>query len=114
MCVEHLLIRALYPVKKIIMNLEKSKKRISKKAKMGFQGYPTIKITYLGSNTCSANGVLLKLIAEEGAQPQTERFTTEGDIREDETIQSAIVKMIERSGAQSVLLNEGVKSSDTD
>ena len=108
MCVEHLLIKALYPVKKIIMNLEKSKKRISKKAKMGFQGYPTIEITYLGSNTCSANGVLLKLIAEEGAQPQTERFTTEGDIREDETIQSAIVKMIERSGAQSVLLNESL------
>jgi hypothetical protein len=64
--IEHLLIRALYPVKKIIMNLEKSKKRISKKAKMGFQGYPTIEITYSRPNTCSANGVLLELVAEEG------------------------------------------------
>lgn len=103
-----------YPVKKIIMNLEKSKKRISKKAKMGFQGYPTIEITYLGSNASSANGVLLELIVEEGAPPQTERFTTASDIREDEAIQSAIVKMIERSGAQSVILNEGVKLGDAD
>ena len=96
------------------MNLEKAKKRISKKAKMGFQGYPTIEITYLGANACSAKVVLLELVAEEGAQPKTERFTTAGDIREDETIQSAIVKMIERSGAQSVLLNESVYSSDVD
>ena len=109
MCVEHLLIKALYPVKKIIMNLEKSKKRISKKAKMGFQGYPTIEITYSGPNTCSANGVLLELVAAEGAQPQTERFTTAGDIREDETIQSAIVKMIERSGVRTVALSEDVE-----
>ena len=74
MCVEHLLIRALYPVKKIIMNLEKSKKRISNKAKMGFQGYPTIEITYSGPNTCSANGVLLELVAEEGAATNREIY----------------------------------------
>jgi hypothetical protein len=93
------------------MNLEKSKKRISKKAKMGFQGYPTIEITYLGLNDSVANEVILKLVLEEGAEPQTERFTTVNEIREDETIQSAIVKMIERSGAQSVVLSEGVKPS---
>jgi len=93
------------------MNLEKSKKRIVKKAKMGFQGYPTIEITYLGPSDNLANEVLLELVAEEGAPPQTESFTTVTDIREDETIQSAIVKMTERSGAQSVILNEGVKSS---
>ena len=95
------------------MNLEKSKKRISKKAKMGFQGYPTIEITYLGPNDSLANEVLLELVSEEGAEPQTEKFTTASDIREDETIQSAIVKMIERSGAQSVILNEGVTASGT-
>jgi hypothetical protein len=95
------------------MNLEKSKKRISKKAKMGFQGYPTIEIIYIGPSDSLANEVLLELVSKEGAEPQTERFTTTSDIREDETIQSAIVKMIERSGAQSVILSEGVKSSGT-
>ena len=78
---------------------------------MGFQGYPTIEITYLGPNNSLANEVILKLVLEEGAGPQTERFTTANEIREDETIQSVIVKMIERSGAQSVVLCEGVKPS---
>jgi len=91
------------------MNLEKSKKRIAKKVKMGFHGYPTIGITYFGPSEDLATEVSLELIQEEGAAPQTEKFSTKGDIREDETIQSAIVKMIERSGVQSVTLSEGVK-----
>ena len=91
------------------MNLEKSKKRIAKKVKMGFQGYPIIGITYSGPNEALATQVSLEFVSDEGAEPQTEIFATESDIREDETIQSAIVKMIERSGAQSVTLSQGVK-----
>jgi hypothetical protein len=91
------------------MNLEKSKKRIAKKVKMGFQGYPTIGITYSGPNEDLATEVFLEFVSEEGSEPQIEEFATESDIREDETIQSAIVKMIERSGAQSVTLSKGVK-----
>ena len=91
------------------MNLEKSKKRISKKVKMGFQGYPVIGITYSGPNDSLATEVFLELISEEGAEPQSEKFATESDIREDETIQSAIVKMIERSGAKTVTLSKDVK-----
>lgn len=92
------------------MKLQKSKKRISKKVKMGFQGYPTIGITYFGPTDNLATEVLLEFVSEDGAVPQAERFTTDGDVREDETVQSAIVKMIERSNAQSVTLHEGVKS----
>ncbi len=88
------------------MNLVKSQKRISKKVKMGFQGYPIINIVYSGANKTLPTEVSLEFVAEEGADPQTEKFSTEGDIREDESIQSAIVKMIERSGAKSVTLEE--------
>jgi len=77
---------------------------------MGFQGYPTIGITYFGPTDNLATEVLLEFVSEDGAVPQAERFTTDGDVREDETVQSAIVKMIERSNAQSVTLHEGVKS----
>ncbi|MEH6561999.1 MAG: hypothetical protein V7713_11250 [Marinobacter sp.] len=90
------------------MQLEKSKKRIAKKVKMGFQGYPTLGITYFGPNDGLATEVVLEFVSEEGAEPQTEKFTTESDIRENEAIQSAIVKTMERSGAQSVTLREGV------
>ncbi|MCO1336793.1 hypothetical protein MO867_20920 [Microbulbifer sp. OS29] len=84
------------------MNLEKSKKRISKKLNMGFQGYPTIAIVYSGPNKVLPTEVFLEFVVEEGAEPQSEKFVTEGDIREDEVVQSAIVKMIERSGAKTV------------
>jgi hypothetical protein len=37
-----------------------------------------------------------------------ERFHCKSDAREDEVIQSAIVKMIERSGAKTIKQSEGV------
>lgn len=90
------------------MNLEKSKKRIAKKAKMGFQGYPKISLTYYGKATNHADEVVIEFILEEGAEIQTERFSSKIDAREDETIQSAIVKMIERSEAKTVSQTESV------
>ncbi len=91
------------------MNLEKSKKRISKKVKMGFQGYPSIRISYSGVSDSLATEVALEFVLEEGAEPQIQKFATKCDIREDEVIQSTIVKTIERSGARSVIVNEGVE-----
>jgi len=91
------------------MNLEKSKKRIAKKVKMGFQGYPEITILYLGSSTDIAEQVAVSFVAEEGAEPMEERFQSKSDAREDQVIQSAIVKMIERSEAQTIKQTEGVK-----
>jgi hypothetical protein len=76
---------------------------------MGFQGYPTIDITYSGPNNDFATDVLLVFVPEEGAESQMEKFSTGSDIREDETVQSAIVKTIERSGARTVTLSKGVK-----
>ena len=93
------------------MNLDKSKKRIAKRAKMGFQGYPTISIAYYGENPNCANQVVVEFVLEEGAAIQTEKFSSKIDAREDETIQSALVKMIERSEAKTVLQAEGVSTN---
>tara|TARA_R110002073_G_scaffold336545_2_gene535024 strand:- start:1341 stop:1628 length:288 start_codon:yes stop_codon:yes gene_type:complete len=90
------------------MNLEKSKKRIAKKIKMGFQGFPEISISYFGSSSDRAEQVVVSFIAEEGADPMEERFQSKSDAREDEVIQSAIVKMIERSEAKTVKQSESV------
>lgn len=84
------------------MNLEKSKKRIAKRVKMGFQGYPEILIAYYGSSKDVAEEVSVSFIAEEGAPPMEERFKCKSEARNDEVIQSAIVKMIERSEAKTV------------
>jgi len=90
------------------MNLDKSKKRIAKKIKMGFQGFPEITLTYSGETSDTANQVIVSFVSEEGATPMEERFASKLDAREDEVIQSAIVKMIERSGASTVKQSAGV------
>lgn len=90
------------------MNIDKSKKRISKRAKMGFRGYPQISIAYAGSNSDLANEVIVTFTEEEGSEPMEERFKSKADAREDEIIQSAIVKMIERSGAKTVTQTETI------
>jgi hypothetical protein len=91
------------------MNLEKSKKRIAKKVKMGFQGYPEISISYFGSTTDIAEKVAVSFVAEEGDAPMEEHFHSKSDAREDQVIQSAIVKMIERSEAKTIKQAEGVE-----
>jgi len=90
------------------MNLEKSKKRIAKKVKMGFQGYPEISIAYSGPSKDLADEVVVRFVAEEGSEAMEERFQSKSDAREDEVIQSAIVKMIERSEAKTVVMAAGV------
>ena len=90
------------------MNLEKSKKRIAKRVKMGFQGYPQVFPAYFGHSDSQASEVVVTFTLEEGAEPQQERFASKGDVREDEVIQSALVKMIERTEAKTVLQEPGV------
>lgn len=91
------------------MNLDKSKKRIAKKVKMGFQGYPEISIIYVGPSIDLAVEVIVRFVAEEGAEPMEQKFQSKSDAREDEAIQSAIVKMIERSEAKTVILSTDIE-----
>jgi hypothetical protein len=90
------------------MNLDKSIKRIAKKIKMGFQGYPEITISYSGSKADLAEQVAISFVLEEGAEAMVEGFKSTSDAREDEVIQSAIVKIIERSGVKTIKLEPGV------
>tara|TARA_R110000787_G_scaffold20171_2_gene60145 strand:+ start:556 stop:840 length:285 start_codon:yes stop_codon:yes gene_type:complete len=90
------------------MNLDKSTKRIAKKVKNGFQGYPQITLAYFGESQSCPTQVVVSFILEAGAAPQEERFSSEGDVRKDETIQTTLVKVIERADAKTVLEVAGV------
>lgn len=90
------------------MNVDKAKKRIAKQVKKGFKGYPQISLAYFGKTADCATEVLVAFIAEEGAEPQEQRFTSEHDVRDDETIQSVLLKIIERADANSVVEVKGV------
>ncbi len=90
------------------MNLDKSTKRIAKRVKKGFQGYPQISIAYFGESTSCATEVVVGFTTEEGAATQEQKFSSQGDARQDETIQTTLLKVIERADAKTVLEVAGV------
>ncbi len=92
------------------MNLDKSQKRIGKRVKRGFHGYPMISIQYFGPSETLATNVEVGFIDQENAEPMLETFNSETDIRKDETVQTTIIKIIDRVDAKTVTLEDKVKS----
>jgi hypothetical protein len=90
------------------MNLDKAKKRIAKQVKRGFHGYPMVSLEYFGKSQDFATEVVISFTLEEDAEQQEQKFVSENDIREDETVQSTLVKIIERADAASVTEVDGV------
>jgi hypothetical protein len=90
------------------MNLDKSTKRIAKRVKKGFQGYPQISLAYFGKTTDCATEVVVGFTLEEGAAMQEQKFASAGDVRKDETIQTTLLKVIERADAKTVIEVAGV------
>jgi hypothetical protein len=90
------------------MNVEKAKKRLAKQIDKGFKGYPLISIEYFGDTADVAKQVVVQFTLEEGSAAQEEIFASKIDAREDETIQTSLVKIIERAGAASVIQTDGV------
>ncbi|OBT01378.1 hypothetical protein [Vibrio lentus] len=90
------------------MNLDKAKKRIAKQVKKGFNGYPTITLAYYGATKECATEVSVQFTLGEGDSVQEERFSCETEIRDNELIQTTLLKIIERANANSVIEIEGV------
>ncbi|OAN93268.1 hypothetical protein A8B84_19440 [Marinobacter sp. EhC06] len=90
------------------MHVDKAKKRIAKQVKKGFHGYPLVSLEYFGKTPDSASEVVISFTEEEGAEPQKQTFVSGGDAREDETIQSTLLKIIERADAKTVTEVSGI------
>ncbi|MGY8872779.1 MAG: hypothetical protein ACKVJE_20295 [Pseudomonadales bacterium] len=95
------------------MNVDKAKKRIAKQVKKGFKGYPQITLSYFGVSADCATEVVVQFAQSENEEVQEQRFASEADAREDEVIQSALLKIIERADANSVMEIEGVQIKKT-
>ena len=96
------------------MNLDKAKKRIAKQVKKGFNGYPQVSFEYFGQESADdsdiATEVVISFIQEEGAEPQEQKFVSKTNAREDEAIQSILLKIIERAQANTVSEIEGTRT----
>ena len=91
------------------MNLEKSTKRIAKRVKKGFQGYPQVILTYFGETQDCATKVVVEFMPDAEADVQEQKFISTGDTRNDEVIQTTLLKIIERAEAKTVVVNEGIR-----
>lgn len=89
------------------MNLDKAKKRIAKQVKKGFDGYPMLTLAYFGTTADCATEVEVSFLADATTEPQMQKFSST-DVREDETIQSVLVKIIERAEPKTVSEVAGV------
>ena len=90
------------------MNLDKAKKRIAKQIKKGFDGYPQITLAYFGTSADCATEVVIGFVMEAGATAQEQRFVSKQDVREDEAIQSVLIRIIDRADARTVTEIPGV------
>ncbi|XNG95714.1 hypothetical protein BCV28_00485 [Vibrio cyclitrophicus] len=90
------------------MNLDKAKKRIAKQVKKGDNGYPKITLAYFDSTKEVATQVAVQFVMGEGDSVQEERFSCETEIRDNELIQTTLLKVIERANVNSVIEVEGV------
>ncbi|OEF40660.1 hypothetical protein OAE_02165 [Vibrio cyclitrophicus 1F289] len=90
------------------MNLDKAKKRIAKQVKKGDNGYPKITLAYFGPTKEVATQVAVQFVMGEGDRVQEERFSCETEIRDNELIQTTLLKVIERANVNSVIEVEGV------
>ncbi|MEH6471214.1 MAG: hypothetical protein V7752_08190 [Halopseudomonas sp.] len=90
------------------MNVDKAKKRIAKQVKKGINGYPKVSLEYFGKTSASASEVVISFTLEEDSEPQKQKFMSANDAREDETVQSTLVKIIDRAHASTVTEVDGV------
>ncbi len=90
------------------MQVDKAKKRIAKQVNKGFKGYPLISISYFGADPTCATMVVIQFTAQEGDKVQEERLNSQSDARDDEIIQTALIKIIDRADAASVLQDSTV------
>lgn len=90
------------------MKIDRSKKRIAKKSKKGFRGYPLVTVAYYGPNNKVATKVAVGLITEDNGDAQMQRFFSTEDVRNDAGIQAQIIEIIDNAGALSVSLVDGI------
>lgn len=90
------------------MHMDKVKKRIAKQVRKGFHGYPLVSLEYFGKTPDSATEVVITFTMEEDAAPQKQTLASDGDARDDETIQSTLLKIIERADAKTVTEIDGI------
>jgi len=91
------------------MKLRQSIKRLGKKAKKGFRGYPIATIALYGPDDKTASKVVASIIVAEDADPEPQKkWLSESEVRNDATILDEILTFLADNQAMSVVMTDRV------
>ena len=91
--------------------LDRSRKRLSKRAKKGFRGWPVATVAFYGPDDVTASKVTVGILPGEGEEvSELRRWLSEGptDIRNDADVTAEILAFIQEAGALSVVTTERI------
>ncbi|HTW69656.1 MAG TPA: hypothetical protein VME47_07210 [Acetobacteraceae bacterium] len=89
--------------------LDRSLKRLHKKARRGMRGYPVGAVAAYGPDDRRASKVVASVIAYEGGEPETrEWLSAHADVRNDPGIAAEILAFFEESGVMSVAMPDRI------
>ncbi len=86
------------------------KKRLAKRAKKGFRGYPVGTIACYGLDDRRATKLVVSIVEHEGAKPSEIRkwYAEDGDVRNTLEIMEETVGFLEQHGARSVVMPDRI------
>ena len=91
--------------------LDRARKRLSKKAKRGFRGWPVATVAFYGPDDTRATKVSVGILPSEGDEvSELRRWFSEGsgDIRNDASVTDQVLAFIQQAGASSVVMTERI------
>ena len=90
--------------------LERARKRLSKRAKKGFRGWPLATVAFYGPDDTRATKLAVGIVPSEGAEATELRrwFSKETDIRNDTAVAEEVLAFIETNGAKTVVMSDGI------
>jgi hypothetical protein len=92
------------------MTQDRSLKRLHKKARKGMRGWPVATIAFYGPNLSQATKVAVGIVPFENEDVTAMRDwkVDHGDVRTDSGIAQEILEFIEKNGALSVVMTDGI------
>jgi len=90
--------------------LERARKRLGKKAKKGFRGYPVATVALYGPDDTTATKLTVGIVPAENAEvTDLRRWLSEGsDIRNDVAATEQVLEFIADAGAKSVVMTDRI------
>jgi len=90
--------------------LERARKRLGKRAKKGFRGYPVATVALYGPDDITATKLTVGIVPAENAEvTDLRRWFSEGsDIRNDADVAEEVLAFIADTGAKSVVMTDRI------